>query len=115
MGKATGFMDYQREKPKDRNPLTRLSDWREYTAPFSDEKLSTQGARCMDCATPFCHMGMELNRVTTGCPIHNLIPEWNDLVYRADGKKHWTVCRKRIIFLNSQGALALPHVKGPVR
>ncbi|MGG0287916.1 glutamate synthase small subunit, partial [Peribacillus butanolivorans] len=87
MGKATGFMDYPREKPKDRNPLTRLSDWREYTAPFSDEKLSTQGARCMDCATPFCHMGMELNRVTTGCPIHNLIPEWNDLVYRGRWKE----------------------------
>ncbi|MFE4429740.1 glutamate synthase small subunit [Peribacillus butanolivorans] len=87
MGKATGFMDYLREKPKDRNPLTRLSDWREYTAPFSDEKLSTQGARCMDCATPFCHMGMELNRVTTGCPIHNLIPEWNDLVYRGRWKE----------------------------
>ncbi|MEJ9228648.1 glutamate synthase small subunit [Peribacillus butanolivorans] len=87
MGKATGFMDYPREKPKDRNPLTRLSDWREYTAPFSNEKLSTQGARCMDCATPFCHMGMELNRVTTGCPIHNLIPEWNDLVYRGRWKE----------------------------
>ncbi|MGW6298806.1 glutamate synthase small subunit [Peribacillus butanolivorans] len=87
MGKATGFMDYPREKPIDRNPLTRLSDWREYTAPFSDEKLSTQGARCMDCATPFCHMGMELNRVTTGCPIHNLIPEWNDLVYRGRWKE----------------------------
>ncbi|AXN38446.1 glutamate synthase [Peribacillus butanolivorans] len=87
MGKTTGFMDYPREKPKDRNPLTRLSDWREYTAPFSDEKLSTQGARCMDCATPFCHMGMELNRVTTGCPIHNLIPEWNDLVYRGRWKE----------------------------
>ncbi|MFI8495078.1 glutamate synthase small subunit [Peribacillus butanolivorans] len=87
MGKATGFMDYPREKPKDRNPLIRLSDWREYTAPFSDEKLSTQGARCMDCATPFCHMGMELNRVTTGCPIHNLIPEWNDLVYRGRWKE----------------------------
>lgn len=87
MGKATGFMDYPREKPTDRNPLTRLSDWREYTAPFSDEKLSTQGARCMDCATPFCHMGMELNRVTTGCPIHNLIPEWNDLVYRGRWKE----------------------------
>ncbi|MFF2501277.1 glutamate synthase subunit beta [Peribacillus sp. NPDC058075] len=87
MGKATGFMDYPREKPKDRNPLTRLNDWREYTAPFSDEKLSKQGARCMDCATPFCHMGMELNRVTTGCPIHNLIPEWNDLVYRGRWKE----------------------------
>ncbi|WP_340372290.1 glutamate synthase small subunit [Peribacillus sp. FSL E2-0218] len=87
MGKATGFMDYSREKPKDRNPLTRLSDWREYSTPFSDEKLSIQGARCMDCATPFCHMGMELNRVTTGCPINNLIPEWNDLVFRGRWKE----------------------------
>lgn len=87
MGKATGFMDYPREKPKDRNPLTRLSDWREYSTPFSDEKLSIQGARCMDCATPFCHMGMELNRVTTGCPINNLIPEWNDLVFRGRWKE----------------------------
>ncbi|MCQ6275027.1 glutamate synthase small subunit [Bacillus sp. V3B] len=87
MGKATGFMEYTREKPKERNPLTRLNDWNEYSTSFTDDVLSTQGARCMDCATPFCHMGMELNRVTTGCPIHNLIPEWNDLVYRGRWKE----------------------------
>ena len=66
MGKATGFMEYPREKPSERNPLTRLKDWREYSTSFPDETLSRQGARCMDCATPFCHMGMELNRVYIG-------------------------------------------------
>jgi len=87
MGKATGFMEYTRQKPEERNPLTRLNDWKEYSNCFSDDMLSQQGARCMDCATPFCHMGTEINRVTTGCPIHNLIPEWNDLVYRGRWKE----------------------------
>lgn len=87
MGKATGFMEYTRQKPKNRNPLTRLNDWKEYSTSFSDEMLSQQGARCMDCATPFCHIGMEINRATSGCPIHNLIPEWNDLVYRGRWKE----------------------------
>ena len=87
MGKATGFMEYTREKPNERHPLTRLNDWKEYSTTFSDDVLSRQGARCMDCATPFCHMGMEINRTTSGCPIHNLIPEWNDLVYRGRWKE----------------------------
>ncbi|PGY07980.1 glutamate synthase small subunit [Bacillus sp. AFS031507] len=87
MGKATGFMEYDREKGKERNPLTRLGDWKEYSAPFSDQALSRQGARCMDCATPFCHIGMEIQGATSGCPIHNLIPEWNDLVYRGRWKE----------------------------
>lgn len=80
-------MEYTREKPNERHPLKRLSDWREFSTTFSDDVLSRQGARCMDCATPFCHMGMEINRTTTGCPIHNLIPEWNDLVYRGRWKE----------------------------
>jgi glutamate synthase (NADPH) small chain len=87
MGKATGFMEYKREKAKERDPLTRLNDWKEYSTPFSDNTLSKQGARCMDCGTPFCHMGMEIDRVTTGCPINNLIPEWNDLVYQGKWKE----------------------------
>jgi glutamate synthase (NADPH/NADH) small chain len=87
MGKTTGFIDYYREKGKERSPLTRVSDWKEYSLPFSDETLERQGARCMDCATPFCHMGMEIKGATSGCPIHNLIPEWNDLVYRGRWKE----------------------------
>jgi glutamate synthase (NADPH) small chain len=87
MGKTTGFMEYSRVKVGERQPLTRLNDWKEYTASFSTEKLSIQGARCMDCATPFCHTGMEIQGATSGCPIHNLIPEWNDLVYRGRWKE----------------------------
>ena len=87
MGKATGFMEYTRQKPTERDPLTRVSGWKEFSTPFSDEMLSEQGARCMDCATPFCHIGMEISNATSGCPIHNLIPEWNDLVYRGRWKE----------------------------
>ncbi|MEH7120343.1 glutamate synthase small subunit [Neobacillus vireti] len=87
MGKTTGFMEYAREKVGERDPLTRINDWKEHKVPFSDEKLSIQGARCMDCATPFCHIGMEIQGATSGCPIHNLIPEWNDLVYRGRWKE----------------------------
>ncbi|MDQ0220644.1 glutamate synthase small subunit [Peribacillus cavernae] len=87
MGKATGFIDYKREKAPERKPLTRLNDWKEYSAPLPDQTLRTQGARCMDCGTPFCHIGTEINGVTSGCPIHNVIPEWNDLVYRGQWKE----------------------------
>ncbi|MBN1217319.1 MAG: glutamate synthase subunit beta [Anaerolineae bacterium] len=82
MGKATGFMEYERELPSDRPPTERIADWREFHLPFAEEKLRTQGARCMDCGTPFCHTGKLLNGMVSGCPINNLIPEWNDLVYR---------------------------------
>ncbi|QHE52746.1 glutamate synthase subunit beta [Pontibacillus sp. HMF3514] len=87
MGKATGFMEIAREEATKRNPGERIKDWNEYVAPFSDEELKRQGARCMDCGTPFCHTGMEIKGVATGCPINNLIPEWNDLVYRGRWKE----------------------------
>jgi glutamate synthase (NADPH) small chain len=97
MGKPTGFMDYQREEAKERKPLTRLSDWKEYSLPFSNEVLSRQGARCMDCGTPFCHMGAEINGSTSGCPVYNLIPEWNDLVYRG----RWEEALSRLVKTNN--------------
>lgn len=97
MGKVTGFMEYTREKAKERNPLTRINDWKEYSAPLSDESLKKQGARCMDCGTPFCHMGIELEGTTTGCPINNLIPEWNDLVYR----ERWKEALDRLLKTNN--------------
>ncbi|WP_188456951.1 glutamate synthase small subunit [Virgibacillus oceani] len=87
MGKNTGFMDYEREEADERNPLVRINDWKEYDAPFSDDVLTRQGARCMDCGTPFCQMGDVINGQTSGCPIYNLIPEWNDLVYRGQWKE----------------------------
>ncbi|GFO56370.1 glutamate synthase subunit beta [Geomonas sp. Red276] len=82
MGKPTGFMEYLRELPADREPLDRLKDWNEFHLHMPDEKLRTQGARCMDCGIPFCHTGMLVSGMACGCPINNLIPEWNDLVYR---------------------------------
>ena len=81
MGKATGFMEYERELPADREPRERIRDWEEFHLRFPDEKLQTQGARCMDCGIPFCHSGLLISGLASGCPINNLIPEWNDLVY----------------------------------
>ncbi|THF74561.1 glutamate synthase subunit beta [Cohnella fermenti] len=82
MSTPTGFMEYQRELPSDRDPLERIKDWNEFHRMFSEEQLRTQGSRCMDCGTPYCHTGMELAGSASGCPINNLIPEWNNLVYR---------------------------------
>ena len=82
MGKATGFMEYPREQPEAQSPLARLKNWNEFHEYFPSEKLRQQGARCMDCGIPFCHTGHLLNGMASGCPVNNLIPEWNDLVYR---------------------------------
>jgi glutamate synthase (NADPH/NADH) small chain len=76
VGKATGFLEYTREVPTRREPAARIKDWFEIYNPFPEESVMTQGARCMDCGVPFCH---------TGCPLTNLIPDWNDLVYHG----HW--------------------------
>ena len=85
MGKATGFMEFLREVADEISPLDRLRNWDEFHLPMPEEYLQNQGARCMDCGTPFCHTGLEISRMASGCPINNLIPEWNDLVYRG----HW--------------------------
>ena len=82
MGKPTGFMEYERELPADRSPVERVKDWGEFHQHFSEGKLQEQGGRCMDCGIPFCHTGTLISGMASGCPINNLIPEWNDLVYR---------------------------------
>ena len=82
MGKPTGFIEYVRELPDDRAPGDRIHDWSEIHRHLPEEKLRNQGARCMDCGTPFCHTGTIISGMASGCPINNLIPEWNDLVYR---------------------------------
>lgn len=74
MGKPTGFMEFQREKVKDRAPLERIKDFGEFHIELDPAERQKQGARCMDCGVPFCQSSY-------GCPIHNLIPEWNDLVF----------------------------------
>ena len=82
MGKPTGFIEYLREIPADRAPLERARDWQEFHLHLPEDKLRTQGARCMDCGIPFCHTGTLISGMASGCPVNNLIPEWNDLVYR---------------------------------
>jgi len=82
MGKPKGFIEYLRELPLDRSALERVRDWNEFHHHLEEKTLREQGARCMDCGVPFCHTGTLLNGMASGCPIHNLIPEWNDLVYR---------------------------------
>ena len=82
MGKPTGFIEYLRELPQDRSALERIRDWNEFHHHLDQGKLRQQAARCMDCGVPFCHTGSLLNGMAAGCPVHNLIPEWNDLVYR---------------------------------
>jgi glutamate synthase (NADPH/NADH) small chain len=78
MGKVTGFIEYRRDKQPYRPVAERVRDWRQVMVPWAPEKLRTQGARCMDCGIPFCHQG---------CPLGNLIPDWNDLVYRDDWRE----------------------------
>ena len=92
MGKPTGFMEYCREIPADREPLERIKDWNEFHLHMPEEALRTQGARCMDCGIPFCHTGTLLSGMASGCPINNLIPEWNDLIYRG----HWKQALDRL-------------------
>jgi len=87
MGKPTGFLDFKRETLKHRPPRDRVSDWDEFHLPLPEEKLKEQGARCMDCGIPFCHTGMTLSGMASGCPINNLIPEWNDLVYNGQWRE----------------------------
>jgi len=82
MGKPTGFIEYLRELPVDRSPTERVRDWQEFHHHMDEKKLRQQGARCMDCGVPFCHTGKLISGMASGCPINNLIPEWNDLVYR---------------------------------
>lgn len=82
MGKPTGFLEFQRQTIPDRPPAERMTDWAEIHAERNDKDVQTQASRCMDCGTPFCHIGMVIGGMGTGCPIHNLIPEFNDLVYK---------------------------------
>jgi len=82
MGDPTGFMEHTRELEPDRSPGVRIRDWKEFHRHLPENKLKVQGSRCMDCGIPFCQSGGIINGMTSGCPIDNLIPEWNDLVYK---------------------------------
>lgn len=82
MGKPTGFIEYKRLNTEDIEPLERINNFKEFHKHPSKEEQCIQGARCMDCGVPFCQSGMMLGGMASGCPLNNLIPEWNDLLYR---------------------------------
>ena len=86
MGKPTGFKEYPRQTASERGPELRVLDWNEFNEPLEEKTLGKQGARCMACGIPFCHTGDLMANMAAGCPIHNLIPEWNDLVYHGQWK-----------------------------
>ena len=81
MGKPTGFMEYERETAKAESPLERIHHFNEFHTPLSKEKQRQQAARCMACGVPFCQAGMMIGGMASGCPLNNLVPEWNDLLY----------------------------------
>ncbi len=81
MGKATGFLEYTRVETTAKEPLERIKDFNEFHIPLSEEQRCEQAARCMDCGVPFCQNGKMLCGMISGCPLNNLIPEWNDLLY----------------------------------
>ena len=87
MGKPTGFMEFDRKTTPYRKPENRIEDWQELNTKMPEDDLRDQGARCMDCGIPFCQTGSEMDGKSMGCPIYNLIPEWNDLVYRGKWKE----------------------------
>ncbi|MEO1836452.1 MAG: glutamate synthase subunit beta, partial [Akkermansiaceae bacterium] len=123
MGKPTGFLDTERETIPNRPPLERIKDWKEIHAHRSDKQVMAQGSRCMDCGTPYCHTGILISGMASGCPINNLIPEFNDLVYR----NHWQEALERLRKTNNfpeftgrvcpapcEGSCVLGYIEPPV-
>ena len=84
MGKPTGFMEYARQDKTAEQPLDRIQHFNEFYTPLSKEEQEVQGARCMACGVPFCQSGLNLMGMASGCPLHNLVPEWNDLIYNGN-------------------------------
>src|SRR6266498_96368 len=97
MGKPTGFIEYSRTLPVLRQAQARVQDWNEFHEHMPEDVLREQGARCMDCGVPFCHAGKIIAGMASGCPINNLIPEWNDLVYQGN----WHEAAERLLLTNN--------------
>lgn len=94
MGKPTGFMDYERRVSKAESPKSRIKHYNEFHTHLSQQEQQLQGARCMECGVPFCQSGCTLAGMTSGCPLHNLVPEWNDLVYTGNWEQAYNRLRK---------------------
>jgi glutamate synthase (NADPH) small chain len=105
MGQPTGFLEFHRTTPEDRPPRERVADFAEFHRHLPEATMREQGARCMDCGVPFCHVGKIMDGLTSGCPLHNLIPEWNDLIYRG----RWREASERLHRTNN-----FPEITGRV-
>ena len=102
MGKPTGFIDYEREDAKAIEPKERIKNFKEFHIPLSMEKQQVQGARCMNCGVPFCQSGMTIMGMTSGCPLHNLVPEWNDLVYTGNWEQAYNHLKKKYRYKHNE-------------
>ncbi len=94
MGKPTGFLEYNRETGRCIEPKERIKNFNEFHIPLSEEEQRLQGARCMECGVPFCQSGMMLGGMASGCPLNNLVPDWNDLVYRGNWQQAYNRLKK---------------------
>ena len=94
MGKPTGFMEYKREVSVAEDPKKRIQHFNEFHEHLPKEKQRLQGARCMECGVPFCQSGMMICGMASGCPLHNLVPEWNDLVYTGNWQQAYNRLKK---------------------
>ena len=84
MGKINGFLEFERKSFTSKEPLKRIKDFKEFHKPLSQQEQAKQGARCMECGVPVCQFGKQINGMVSGCPLNNLIPEWNDLIFRGN-------------------------------
>ena len=94
MGKKTGFLEYDRETSLEVSPKERIKNFNEFHVPLSKEKQRTQAARCMECGVPFCQSGLMIGGMASGCPLNNLIPEWNDLIYNGNWEEAYERLKK---------------------
>ncbi len=94
MGKPTGFIEYERKEAKAVSPKERIKNFNEFHTPLPEEEQKRQASRCMDCGVPFCQSGMTIKGMTSGCPLNNLIPEWNDLVYDGNWERAYNRLHK---------------------
>lgn len=108
MGKPTGFLEYERKESVGEAPLKRIKHFNEFHTPLSKKEQERQGARCMNCGVPFCQSGILIKGMVTGCPLNNLIPEWNDATYTGNWDEAYNRLRKTNPFPEFTGRVC-PH------
>lgn len=115
MGKPTGFLDYEREDARAESPKERIKHFNEFHIPLSREEQQKQGARCMDCGVPFCQSGKVLLKgMASGCPLNNLVPEWNDLIYTGNWEQAYLRLKKTNPFPEFTDVYVRHSVRMPV-